>query len=132
MEDLIEYFSQPGDEQGETNEPHGLILFFFLSHHRSLCSVIFIFFLLLSSFFIHHILHFAYLDFEEKQNRFRALRSRQDLFQEEGVLNMILDTIDKFSQMEALPDFAGLIGEETHVMDFFYSWFQDKHWTVFR
>ncbi len=25
---------------------------------------------------------------------------------------MILDTIDKFSQMEALPDFAGLIGEE--------------------
>ncbi|KAJ1347269.1 hypothetical protein KIN20_002290 [Parelaphostrongylus tenuis] len=65
MEDLIEYFSQPGDDQ-------------------------------------------------EKQNRFRALRSRQDLFQEEGVLNMILDTIDKFSQMEALPDFAGLIGEDTH------------------
>ena len=24
---------------------------------------------------------------------------------------MILDTIDKFSQMEALPDFAGIIGE---------------------
>ncbi|KIH57583.1 RIH domain protein [Ancylostoma duodenale] len=70
MEDLIEYFSQPSDEQ----------------------------------------------DFEEKQTRFRALRSRQDLFQEEGVLNMILDTIDKFSQMEALPDFAGLIGEETHMM----------------
>ncbi|TKR86982.1 hypothetical protein L596_011471 [Steinernema carpocapsae] len=55
-------------------------------------------------------------DFEEKQNRFRALRSRQDLFQEEGVLNMILDTIDRFSQMEALPDFAGLIGEETQEM----------------
>ncbi|VDO61856.1 unnamed protein product [Heligmosomoides polygyrus] len=70
MEDLIEYFSQPGDDQ----------------------------------------------DFEEKQNRFRALRSRQDLFQEEGVLNMILDTIDKFSLMEALPDFAGIIGEETHMM----------------
>uniref|UniRef100_A0A158P902 Ryanodine receptor 44F n=1 Tax=Angiostrongylus cantonensis TaxID=6313 RepID=A0A158P902_ANGCA len=68
MEDLIEYFSQPADDQ----------------------------------------------DFEEKQNRFRALRSRQDLFQEEGVLNMILDTIDKFSQMEALPDFAGIIGEDTH------------------
>ncbi|KAK0411652.1 hypothetical protein QR680_005766 [Steinernema hermaphroditum] len=70
MEDLIEYFAQPTDEQ----------------------------------------------DFEEKQNRFRALRSRQDLFQEEGVLNMILDTIDRFSQMEALPDFAGLIGEDTQEM----------------
>ncbi|PIO64951.1 MIR domain protein [Teladorsagia circumcincta] len=70
MEDLIDYFAQPEDDQ----------------------------------------------DFEAKQNRFRALRSRQDLFQEEGVLNMILDTIDKFSLMEALPDFAGIIGEETHMM----------------
>ncbi|EGT37287.1 hypothetical protein CAEBREN_31615 [Caenorhabditis brenneri] len=69
MEDLIEYFAQPNEEQ----------------------------------------------DFEEKQNHLRALRSRQDLFQEEGVLNMILDTIDKFSQMEALPDFADLIGEDTHI-----------------
>lgn len=60
----------------------------------------------------------SFPDFEEKQNRFRALRSRQDLFQEEGVLNMILDTIDKFSLMEALPDFAGIIGEETHVSFF--------------
>jgi ryanodine receptor 2 len=25
---------------------------------------------------------------------------------------MILDTIDKFSEMESLPNFAGLIGEE--------------------
>ncbi|GMS80971.1 hypothetical protein PENTCL1PPCAC_3146, partial [Pristionchus entomophagus] len=68
MEDLIEFFAQPSDDQ----------------------------------------------DFEEKQNHLRTLRSRQDLFQEEGVLNMILDTIDKFSQMEALPDFAGIIGEENH------------------
>jgi ryanodine receptor 2 len=66
MEDLIEYFAQPSDDQ----------------------------------------------TFEERQNRFRSLRSRQDLFQEEGVLNMILDTIDKFSEMESLPNFAGLIGEE--------------------
>lgn len=51
-------------------------------------------------------------EFEEKQNRLRALRSRQDLFQEEGVLSMILDTIDKFSLMEALPDFTSLIGTE--------------------
>ncbi|KAI1722893.1 RIH domain-containing protein [Ditylenchus destructor] len=51
-------------------------------------------------------------DFETRQNRFRALRSRQDLFQAEGVLNMILDTIDKFSAMESLPNFTGLIGED--------------------
>ncbi|VDN03294.1 unnamed protein product [Thelazia callipaeda] len=55
-------------------------------------------------------------DFETSQNRLYALRSRQDLFQEEGVLNMILDTIDKFSQMEALPDFAGYLNEETQMM----------------
>ncbi|VDN29815.1 unnamed protein product [Gongylonema pulchrum] len=55
-------------------------------------------------------------DFETRQNCLRALRSRQDLFQEEGVLNMILDTIDKFSQMEALPDFAGLLAEDTQLM----------------
>lgn len=57
------------------------------------------------------------LDFESRQNRFRALRSRQDLFQAEGVLNMILDTIDKFSIMEALPNFAGLVGEENQVRE---------------
>ncbi|KAL3078921.1 hypothetical protein niasHS_014703 [Heterodera schachtii] len=56
------------------------------------------------------------LDFESRQNRFRALRSRQDLFQAEGVLNMILDTIDKFSVMEAMPNFVGLIGEENQLM----------------
>ncbi|KAL4003146.1 RIH domain family protein [Acanthocheilonema viteae] len=55
-------------------------------------------------------------DFEASQNRLRALRSRQDLFQEEGVLNMILDTIDKFSQMEAMPDFAGLLNDDTQLM----------------
>ncbi|CAD5230370.1 unnamed protein product [Bursaphelenchus xylophilus] len=56
------------------------------------------------------------MTFEERQNRFRALRSRQDLFQEEGVLNMILDTIDKFSEMESLPNFAGLIGDENQMI----------------
>lgn len=29
---------------------------------------------------------------------------------------MILDTIDKFSQLEALPDFAIMIGEESQVL----------------
>ncbi|CAG9530378.1 unnamed protein product [Cercopithifilaria johnstoni] len=69
MEDLIEYFSQPNED-----------------------------------------------DFEASQNRLRALRSRQDLFQEEGVLNMILDTIDKFSQMEAMPDFIVLLNDDTQLM----------------
>ncbi|MCP9259463.1 Ryanodine receptor 44F [Dirofilaria immitis] len=55
-------------------------------------------------------------DFETCQNRLRALRSRQDLFQEEGVLNMILDTIDKFSQMEAVPDFAELLSDNTQLV----------------
>lgn len=30
----------------------------------------------------------------------------------QGVLILILDTIDKFSEMESLPNFAGLIGED--------------------
>lgn len=33
---------------------------------------------------------------------------------------MILDTIDKFSQMESLPDFAGIIGEDTHVRNIYF------------
>uniref|UniRef100_A0A915K5L1 RIH domain-containing protein n=1 Tax=Romanomermis culicivorax TaxID=13658 RepID=A0A915K5L1_ROMCU len=52
------------------------------------------------------------IEFEEQQIRLKALRNRQDLFQEEGVLNMILDTIDQFSLMESTPDFSAMIGEE--------------------
>jgi ryanodine receptor 2 len=37
------------------------------------------------------------IEHEEKQNKLRALRNRQDLFQEEGVLNLILDLIDKIN-----------------------------------
>lgn len=37
------------------------------------------------------------IEHEEKQNKLRALRNRQDLFQEEGVLNLILDAIDKIN-----------------------------------
>ncbi|XP_055904500.1 ryanodine receptor isoform X11 [Eupeodes corollae] len=37
------------------------------------------------------------MEHEEKQNKFRALRNRQDLFQEEGVLNLILEAIDKIN-----------------------------------
>lgn len=99
MEDLIKYFAQPDEADGIAEKiVKTERLFYFLFK------------------IIQKVLLFA--DFEEKQNRLRALRSRQDLFQEEGVLNMILDTIDKFSEMEALPDFAGLIGEETQVIRF--------------
>uniref|UniRef100_A0A336KLC6 CSON012070 protein n=1 Tax=Culicoides sonorensis TaxID=179676 RepID=A0A336KLC6_CULSO len=37
------------------------------------------------------------MEHEEKQNRLKALRNRQDLFQEEGVLNLVLDAIDKIN-----------------------------------
>lgn len=37
------------------------------------------------------------MEHEEKQNKLRALRNRQDLFQEEGILNLILDAIDKMN-----------------------------------
>lgn len=37
------------------------------------------------------------MEHEERQNKFRALRNRQDLFQEEGVLNLILEAIDKIN-----------------------------------
>ncbi|XP_064490365.1 ryanodine receptor-like isoform X2 [Ornithodoros turicata] len=37
------------------------------------------------------------IEHEEKQNKLKALRNRQDLFQEEGILNLILETIDKIN-----------------------------------
>lgn len=51
---------------------------------------------------------------EEKQNRFRALRNRQDLFQEEGVLNLILEAIDKINIITSQGFLASfLAGDET-------------------
>lgn len=40
---------------------------------------------------------FCVLEHEERQNRFRALRNRQDLFQEEGILNLTLEAIDNIN-----------------------------------
>lgn len=37
------------------------------------------------------------IDHEEKQIKLKALRNRQDLFQEEGILNLILEAIDKIN-----------------------------------
>lgn len=54
------------------------------------------------------------IEHEEKQNRFRALRNRQDLFQEEGVLNLILEAIDKINVITSQGFLAGfLVGDES-------------------
>lgn len=42
---------------------------------------------------------------------------------------MILDTIDKFSVMESLPNFAGLIGDENQVKNKFINF---KYKNLFR
>ncbi|XP_052768471.1 ryanodine receptor 2-like isoform X9 [Mya arenaria] len=49
---------------------------------------------------------------EEKQNKLRALRNRQDLFQEEGMIALILETIDKFGQYKSKRQFAHYAGED--------------------
>lgn len=41
----------------------------------------------------------------------RALRNRQDLFQEEGILNLILDAIDKLTTITGQGYMAALAGE---------------------
>ncbi|XP_063236802.1 ryanodine receptor isoform X2 [Bacillus rossius redtenbacheri] len=67
LEDLINYFAQPGDEMGH----------------------------------------------EEKQNRLRALRNRQDLFQEEGILNLILEAIDKINVITSQGFLVALAGDDS-------------------
>jgi len=44
---------------------------------------------------------------EERQNRLRALRNRQDLFQEEGILNLTLDAIENINTITS----QGYLGE---------------------
>jgi len=53
------------------------------------------------------------LDFEERQIRLKALRNRQDLFQVEGMIALILETIDKCSQWKSMRHLAHLIGEDS-------------------
>ncbi|KRY59582.1 Ryanodine receptor 44F [Trichinella britovi] len=52
------------------------------------------------------------VDFESMQNGLRALRNRQDLFQEEGLLNMIIDTIDQFSAVESMTELLDVTKED--------------------
>lgn len=48
----------------------------------------------------------------ERQVALRALRNRQDLFQEEGILNLILDAIDKITVITGQGFMVALAGEE--------------------
>ena len=50
---------------------------------------------------------------EDKQKFLKALRNRQDLFQEEGILNLILDTIDKMNVVSGLGILSALAGDES-------------------
>ena len=52
------------------------------------------------------------LGHEEKQKFLKALRNRQDLFQEEGILNLILDCIDKMDVITSQGLVSALAGEE--------------------
>lgn len=56
---------------------------------------------------------FLIKEHEEKQNRFRALRNRQDLFQEEGILNLILEAIDKVNIITSQGFMVSLAGDES-------------------
>lgn len=53
----------------------------------------------------------AIVEHEAKQVHLRALRNRQDLFQQEGVLSLILDTIDKISALTNHGFLSNLQGE---------------------
>ncbi|XP_055934795.1 ryanodine receptor-like isoform X1 [Argiope bruennichi] len=53
------------------------------------------------------------IEHEEKQNKLKALRNRQDLFQEEGILNLILETIDKINMISSTGYLIAFTGEES-------------------
>lgn len=54
------------------------------------------------------------IDHEEKQVKLKALRNRQDLFQEEGILNLILETIDKINTITNQGLLSILLGAESN------------------
>lgn len=67
--------------------------------------------MVLHSYFPFHDSH--QLEHEERQNRLKALRNRQDLFQEEGILNLILDAIDNINTITNQGFLVALSGEES-------------------
>ena len=50
--------------------------------------------------------------YEAVQKKLHALRNRQNLFQEEGMIALVLDTIDQFSVYKSPRHFANYAGEE--------------------
>nr|4I2S_A Chain A, Ryanodine receptor 1 [Oryctolagus cuniculus] len=52
------------------------------------------------------------LQHEEKQSKLRSLRNRQSLFQEEGMLSLVLNCIDRLNVYTTAAHFAEYAGEE--------------------
>ncbi|XP_007940911.1 ryanodine receptor 2 [Orycteropus afer afer] len=53
-----------------------------------------------------------HLEHEDKQNRLRALKNRQNLFQEEGMINLVLECIDRLHIYSSAAHFADVAGRE--------------------
>ncbi|KAG9346042.1 hypothetical protein JZ751_007858 [Albula glossodonta] len=53
-----------------------------------------------------------HLEHEDKQNRLRALKNRQNLFQEEGMINLVLECIDRLHVYSSAAHFSDVAGKE--------------------
>ncbi|MEJ1284490.1 hypothetical protein NN561_015475 [Cricetulus griseus] len=53
-----------------------------------------------------------HLEHEDKQNRLRALKNRQNLFQEEGMINLVLECIDRLHVYSSAAHFTDVAGRE--------------------
>ncbi|XP_037829496.1 ryanodine receptor 2 [Kryptolebias marmoratus] len=53
-----------------------------------------------------------HLEHEDKQNRLRALKNRQNLFQEEGMISLVLECIDRLHMYSSPAHFAEVVGRE--------------------
>ncbi|XP_072885345.1 ryanodine receptor 1-like isoform X1 [Hemitrygon akajei] len=49
---------------------------------------------------------------EEKQTKLRSLKNRQNLFQEEGMIQLVLDSIDRLNMYNSAAHFSEFAGEE--------------------
>ncbi|XP_028825170.1 ryanodine receptor 1-like isoform X5 [Denticeps clupeoides] len=52
------------------------------------------------------------LEHEEKQSKLRSLRNRQNLFQEEGMITLVLECIDRLNVYNSAAHFSEFAGEE--------------------
>jgi len=115
LEDLINYFAQPEDEMGKNTRK--------MKTAAAVAAVEFFFTRwLLNYLWVDELygdyLWVQYIEHEERQNRLRALRNRQDLFQEEGILNLILDAIDNINTITSQGYLVTLAGEESGTQNF--------------